>query len=290
VEISLGTNILEGGTAKQLSSNLLKILADGGVRLVDLHVGACCNTSISSCKVTNRFLDYTNETRIARVKAWLAELDIKPICMHSACCYPLDPSHSNEDLRKFSVGELRMCLTAAGEFGIPIMVVHAGDKIEDGTTVKEKLTHLRKSIEELLPAARNNKVRLALENIYYPGSLFCRLKDLVDFVNKVGDERVGICLDTGHFNLVDGHSVTEGVLKAAGKLYALHLHDNDGVSDQHLPPSNGNINWDGFTTALQRVGYCGTLNLEIRRPENEADLTPAFVRELLNRTRNLFDK
>ena len=286
MEISLGTNILECGVVREISPELLEILADGGVRLVDLHMGARCDTKVSPLRVVNRFMDYTNKAHIGRVKSWLKNLSLRPVCMHAACCYPLDSCHLDESVRELTVSELKMCITTAGEFGIPVMVVHAGDEIRNGGTAEEKLVLLRKSIAELLPIAQRSKVRMAFENLL-EGSLFYCLEDLIKFVDEIDEENVGVCLDTGHLNLRGGN-IADAVAEVGSKLYTLHVHDNDGSYDQHLAPFSGSIDWNGFVPSLKKIGYTGTVNLEIRPPESEEGLTVEFIRGLMSCAEGLF--
>jgi sugar phosphate isomerase/epimerase len=41
------------------------------------------------------------------------------------------------------------------------------------------------------------------------------------------------------------------------------VHDNGGRTDDHLVPFDGTIDWPAALTAVQKVGYEGTLMLEI---------------------------
>lgn len=43
----------------------------------------------------------------------------------------------------------------------------------------------------------------------------------------------------------------------------------------------------GFVAALKEVGYAGTLNLEIKPPDSEKDLTAEFVRKAMRCARRL---
>jgi len=49
-------------------------------------------------------------------------------------------------------------------------------------------------------------------------------------------------LDTGDVN-VNGESITEYVIELGEKLTHIHIDDNDGRSDDHMPPGNGTINF-----------------------------------------------
>ena len=42
----------------------------------------------------------------------------------------------------------------------------------------------------------------------------------------------------------------------------LHLHDNNGESDQHLIPGQGTIPWGEVFKALKEIGYSGDFTLE----------------------------
>ena len=41
------------------------------------------------------------------------------------------------------------------------------------------------------------------------------------------------------------------------------MHDNRGRTDDHLVPFEGTIDWPAALTTVQKVGYDGTLLLEI---------------------------
>ena len=43
----------------------------------------------------------------------------------------------------------------------------------------------------------------------------------------------------------------------------LHLHDNNGFTDQHLIPAQGNIDWPAVFDALDEIGYDGYYNYEL---------------------------
>ena len=51
--------------------------------------------------------------------------------------------------------------------------------------------------------------------------------------------------------------------QALGKeLYALHIHDNRGMQDEHLIPYLGTINMDEVINALIEIGYEGYFTFE----------------------------
>ena len=76
---------------------------------------------------------------------------------------------------------------------------------------------------------------------------------------------IGICIDTGHTAL--GHGPKHWIEGLAGRIITLHLHDNDGAADLHLPPGMGVIDSDETLADLSQAGYRGPLVTEARMPE-----------------------
>ena len=46
------------------------------------------------------------------------------------------------------------------------------------------------------------------------------------------------------------------------RLAAVHLHDNNGIEDQHISPFMGTIDWVKIMQRIKRSSYEGSLTLE----------------------------
>ncbi len=137
---------------------------------------------------------------------------------------------------------------------------------------------------ELLPYARENKVKIAWETGGLAGrdyTIFAVLRHADEFIRAY--ERITAveefkdwfccCLDTGHSHLaaqVEGQpSVPDLTRRLGSAVEVLHIHDNDGRSDMHVTPWFGatprmnSIQWWDFFGALDEIGYQGYYNLEI---------------------------
>lgn len=117
-----------------------------------------------------------------------------------------------------------------------------------------KLREIAEKIEHL-------DITLCLENL-------CRhtmsIDEILYIIDKVGSDKFGICLDTGHLNVNKSTSQRDFILKAGKYLKALHIHDNDGSGDQHLMPyGKGQIDFDEIVSALRTIDYEGLFNYEI---------------------------
>lgn len=103
---------------------------------------------------------------------------------------------------------------------------------------------------------------------------------------KKADKNLGLLLDVGHANLegmVNGYDgIPEYILKFKEKIFAMHLHDNNGKIengigiDEHLQIGMGRIDWKAFsdlTKGINAVAY-----LETRPPSS--DVFGASIKKL----------
>lgn len=116
-------------------------------------------------------------------------------------------------------------------------------------------------LRELVKMIEHVDITLCLENLcqHVLGA-----DELLYIIDKVGSDKLGICLDTGHLNIKKTDTQYDFIKKAGKYLKALHLHDNDGSSDQHIIPfSRGRIKFAEIVKALDEINYEGLFNFEI---------------------------
>lgn len=147
--------------------------------------------------------------------------------------------------------------------GCPRLVIHPqmpyGWGTEEDADFSEQLTI--DLIRDLLPDCEKYGVTICLENMPMMAHRISPIPKIVEAVKKIDSPYVGICLDTGHVN-VYGTDLGEMVRCAAPYLQSLHVHDNDGKSDQHQLPYLGSANWESFAVALGEIDFKGPLILE----------------------------
>ena len=86
---------------------------------------------------------------------------------------------------------------------------------------------------------------------------------IMRLVNEMNDDHFRVCLDTGHVNVFEGATLYDAVHTIGDKLQALHVHDNNGRSDEHrIPWFAGTANWEGFGRALTEIGFDGVFSYE----------------------------
>ena len=95
-------------------------------------------------------------------------------------------------------------------------------------------------LKKVLKICEKKKIPLAIENISC-GHIF------FDIFKNIKSEYLKFCLDVGHNNCLNKDYDYLG--NYGNQLIALHLHNNDGTSDQHT--INGNIDWEKLGKKLK---------------------------------------
>lgn len=103
-------------------------------------------------------------------------------------------------------------------------------------------------------------IKVAVENLF-GGRFYSKIDDLIRVVEAVNLPNVGYCFDSGHAN-VDGLDIPATIHRLSDKLFELHLHDNNGKKDQHLPIGFGIIDWVEVIKALNEINYQHTITFE----------------------------
>lgn len=82
---------------------------------------------------------------------------------------------------------------------------------------------------------------------------------------------LGFHLDVGHANLETEHNLTVELASLfSDRLEHVHFSDNNGGNlDLHLPLGVGKIDWKWVVHILKRVGYDGTITLEVFAHDRE---------------------
>ena len=114
---------------------------------------------------------------------------------------------------------------------------------------------------KLLPIAQDFGVTICAENQPFTAIEMSSVAGVKELVRELDSPNIKVCFDTGHANVF--HDDIAADVRLLGEdLACLHVHDNKGNWDQHLIPYQGNIDWDGFLSALNEIGYKGTFSLE----------------------------
>ena len=123
----------------------------------------------------------------------------------------------------------------------------------------------------LVPLARENGLKIAIENMYgrnpftntIEPSVGGNIRELAEIYDALDASDVfTLCLDVGHSALC-GFNPDESIRTLGhDRLGALHIHDVDFISDLHTLPGMSKLNWDSICHALAEIDYKGVFTLE----------------------------
>jgi sugar phosphate isomerase/epimerase len=187
--------------------------------------------------------------------------------------------------RKFRFDMTERALEASAMLGISWAVVHPSN-LPDYETAKKATNEY---LDFVLKKAES--VGIAIENMPRPAGYFgSDIESLCRLIDERG-EQMGLCFDSGHLHKAGG-SMAEAINAIGGRLKTLHLHDNFGDADRHLPPFMGTIDWKALAGALRQIDYQGDLNFEVgplKHPELSEEIRERHARYVVSAGRVLLN-
>ena len=122
--------------------------------------------------------------------------------------------------------------------------------------VREQFDALCRSLDDLMPLLEKARTAIAVENMWFNDW------ELIEaLLARYPSERLGICYDSGHGN-ANINNQLDALERNKKRLIALHLHDNDGSSDQHLPPYSGTVDWNRLAGIIATSSYTRPMSFE----------------------------
>ncbi|MGI6099911.1 MAG: sugar phosphate isomerase/epimerase [Lentisphaerae bacterium] len=180
-----------------------------------------------------------------------------------------------EPYRETMIRNNTRALELAAEAGCTTLTIHIGDIVclEDTyLPLGQARDLLDDALERLIPVAERSRVVLCIENIMAPTDTPA---ELIRCFERFQSPFFGCCYDSGHDNLMaarpgkEPHQLNSWTTKLwRGKpqlnpddalatllphIVTCHLHDNNGLEDQHLPPGQGTVDWPRTLDLLSRA-------------------------------------
>jgi len=223
----------------------------------------------------DRDFDYLDGAHLDRLAAAINEAELVVWSMHGPFC---GMAMDDASVREQATDLLIRAARAAVRLGVRRMVLHPGRDVLSEDIARE-IAWCRQAIARALDAIPAS-LTLAIETCPPPW-LGMRCDDLLAIIDGFDPARVGICLDTGHWNMA-GH-LAASARAAAGRIVTVHIHDSEGEVNDHQMPGDGAIDWPQLIDILREGGYGGPLMLEVgpkERPlaEHFAEYTRRMAR------------
>ena len=190
-------------------------------------------------------------------------------------------SSLKENIRRASVVFTQECVKLASRLNANLLVVHAGSFPGDlpNSLMNKARDQLHSSLSELTKVAMNSGVTIGVENkqksedrelVLYPD-------EHLEVVEAFRDQGVRAVLDIGHAHTANGELANYTHL-LNDLIIELHLHDNNGISDDHLPLGAGSIDFESFFEAVRSIGFAGPAILELKS-RSDLESSVRFLRK-----------
>lgn len=168
-----------------------------------------------------------------------------------------------ESIRKSSIDENIKALEAGVALGIKKFVIHPGTIRGLGKQVKDKANkYADKSLANIVKKAKELQVTLCLENMFPETHAPTEPYELEKIFLK--HPVLMFTLDIAHAHIgTKKNRSTEFIRRYANRLSHLHVSDNFGKDDCHLPIGAGMIFFNRIFKELKDTGYDETMTLEV---------------------------
>lgn len=187
--------------------------------------------------------------------------------------------------RKIAILRLQMTLEILAYMGVDTITVHVGNNTrqpEGYQSLEQNIDRIEDALAQILPTAEKLGITICIENIWYPTNT---PEVLLGIKEHFPTDALGFCWDSGHANLCENGYLHENggahgqvwknfygkdpvwddkiCEKMLPHIVNCHLHDNDGNTDQHKCPGNGNIDWDKTVSLLKKAPRLKCIQSEV---------------------------
>jgi sugar phosphate isomerase/epimerase len=237
----------------RLHPGLLEFAARSGAEAVEIFAA-------------RQHFDYTRREDVSELASWFRSNPLRPFSMHA----PLFPDremgragapavnvlHPEKSRRIDAMDEIKRALEAAELIPFTNLIMHLGERT-DGWS-QRSIEYSLTALEHLGAFARPLGVRLLVENLTSEPTTPEHLITILDMGHL---DNVGVCLDLGHAHMTVG--IAEAVATLGPRISSVHVHDNNGLKDEHLWPGEGTIDWTVTANALKALATPPAIVLEI---------------------------
>jgi sugar phosphate isomerase/epimerase len=232
--------------SRKLTRELLGQIAQAGFQGVEIF----CSRA---------HFDYANRAEVREIAGALADLRLTLSSLHAPTSRDLSATREGgqplsicevERVRRVeAMDDLKRAIDVAEELPFSRMVFHMGSPRESHDLRKRDAAF--STLEHLILHARHAGVTICIENTTSEMGSPAYLRSFIDETRLTG---LRCNFDIGHANLADGpedERIATSFEPLRELVGAVHIHDNHGEKDEHLPPYDGSIDWPAAVKILK---------------------------------------
>jgi len=238
---------------QRLHPGLLELASRSGAEAVEIFAA-------------RQHFDYTSREHASELASWFSSNALQPYSMHA----PLFPDremgragapavnvlHPEKSRRIDAMDEMKRALESAERIPFRHLVVHLGERFD--TWSPRSIEYAQTALEHLGAFAQPLGVRIQVENLLSEPTTPEHLMMILEMGHLT---QTGICLDLGHAHITVG--VDSAIATMGNRITQVHVHDNQGLKDDHLWPGDGSIDWTAAVQGLKSLKEPPAIVLEI---------------------------
>jgi len=201
-------------------------------------------------------LDKLDHTILRFLGKRLAEEQLR-LTIH-APFFDLNPGSHDPAIEMITRRRFHQTLDVAESLQASLVVFHPGfDRWRYDRQPELWHEQSRKFWPSLIERAAELNCQLVLENIFEDSP-----ETLARLLDQLDSPWLGHCFDVGHWNLFSPVSLKDWFTRLGHHTRHIHLHDNRGKVDEHLPIGQGTINFSELFQQIDRLQPVPSMTLE----------------------------
>jgi len=205
--------------------------------------------------------DYDSED-VKKIRNSLHSLDLKVSAITAFDGHPhWHLSAANKRHREDTVNHVKLCIELAHTLGSKVVQVITGMPVLQDISFMKAWQYAKESLKECAMYARKYNIYVALEG--EENNVVRTSQDVHRMIEEVNHPNLKALLEVGHANMMATDDPICAIETLKGDIVHCHVHDNNGVSDEHGVPGDGTVYWEGVLRKLVEVEYDGYLALEL---------------------------
>ena len=161
-----------------------------------------------------------------------------------------------------SIDQIKKSIDFCADFDINFFSFHAGFRADPDINLKFNFDNIteyetsfsifKESIEKIVDHAERRNVKVAIENNVLSEYnlvkgqnkllLMCESWEFERLFEEIRSKNLGVLLDIGHLKVTANllkFDANEFIYKLKDKIFAVHIHENNGRVDEHICPTEG---------------------------------------------------
>lgn len=244
---------------KESIRNAVKICGEAGYKVLDMNFHDCSN--------------FPTPLQQDKWEFWVDEI------ANEAAKYGIEFSQSHlhfyefidadDAERKYKEEIIRRCMVGSSMLGVKWAATHAATAFHSPRFRQDSFEANKRYFKAKLDFADKLNLNIAIENLWdwniAPKKRYTSLaEDLVELVDSLESDRVGICWDFEHASIME-QDQAQALRLVGSRLKSTHVSDHYGIQADHQIPYLGKGGWEMFLPVLKEINYQGDFVYETHR-------------------------